>query len=199
MSDLSGLRKFWNEFDSLERDVDFFVTARLFDGTPAVWPEEVSYIRWRHQVAAELGVDPMAIQLVGSARLGYSINPKKDFKEFDEESDLDIAVISTELFDTAWGELRNIIEHQRFDSKKSYLRKLVFDECIALDIVLPYLSFGEQWSRSRDGFTQSLGESLQKCAINYRLYRTHKSLRSYQLMGVNTARDRAVEEGIGHD
>jgi hypothetical protein len=109
---------------------------------PAVWPEELNYVRWRHRVATQLSVDPMAVQLVGSARLGYSINPKKNFKKFDEESDLDIAVVSLELFDKAWEELREVIEHQRFEGRKSYLRKLVFEECIALDIVLPHLSFG---------------------------------------------------------
>jgi hypothetical protein len=196
MSDLSGLREFWKEFSSLGHEVDYFVTARLFDGMPAVWPKELNYIRWRHLVAVELGVDPMAVQLVGSARLGYSINPKKNFKRFDDESDLDIAVVSPELFDKAWEELRNIIEHQRFREKKNYLRKLVFDECIGLDLVLPHLSFGEQWSRSRDLFVQDLGDTFRNRSVNYRLYRNHKSLRNYQLKSVNVARDRAIEEGV---
>ncbi|GAB3449053.1 hypothetical protein GCM10027436_43210 [Actinophytocola sediminis] len=117
---------------------------------------------------------------------------------FDNRSDLDIAVVSSELFDRAWEELRGIIEHQRFKSDKNYLRKLVFEECIALDIVLPHLSFGEHWSKSRDLFVQDLGGPLRSCSINYRLYRSHKSLRSYQLKSVNTARDRAIEEGVDH-
>lgn len=196
MSDLSGLRKFWAEFSSLGCEVDYFVTARLFDGTPAVWPKELNYIRWRHLVAIRLGVDPMAIQLVGSARLGYSINPKKDFKKFDSNSDLDIAVVSPEFFEVAWQELRRIIEHNRFEDRRNYLRKLVFEECIALDIVLPHLSFGERWSLSRDLFVQDLGDRFRNCTVNYRIYRSHKSLRSYQLKSVNIARDRAIEEGV---
>lgn len=198
MGDTSGLPEFWKEFSSLGHEVDYFVTARLFDGTPAVWPQELNYIRWRHLVATELGVDPMAVQLVGSARLGYSINPKKNFRKFHKESDLDIAVISPELFDKAWGELREIIEDVHFSQKKNYLRKLVFEECIALDIVLPRLSFGERWSRSRDLFIQDLGGSFRSCQVNYRLYRSHGSLRSYQVKSVNIARDRAIEEGVDH-
>lgn len=97
MDDISGLPEFWKEFSSLGQEVDYFVTARLFDGTPAVWPQELNYIKWRHLVATELGVDPMAVQLVGSARLGYSMNPKKNFRKFHEGSDFDIAVISPEL------------------------------------------------------------------------------------------------------
>ncbi|MEU9082490.1 hypothetical protein [Streptomyces sp. NPDC048357] len=198
MDDVSGLTEFWKEFSSLGQEVDFFVTARLFDGTPAVWPHELSYIKWRHRVAIELGVDPMAVQLVGSARLGYSMNPSKNYRKFHEGSDLDIAVISPELFEKAWGELRDIIEDDPFARKKNQLRKLVFEECIALDIVLPHLSFGEHWSRSRDLFIQDIGEAFRNCDINYRLYRNHKSLRSYQVKSVNIARDRAIEEGVHH-
>ncbi|MFD0557090.1 hypothetical protein FB566_2345 [Stackebrandtia endophytica] len=198
MKDASGLPEFWKEFSSLGQDVGYFVTARLFDGTPAMWPQELKYVKWRHQVASALEVDPMAIQLVGSARLGYSINPKKNFKKFHKDSDLDIAVISPELFDKAWGELREIIKDVAFAHKKRYLRKLVFEECIALDIVLPQLSFGEQWSRSRDLFVEDLGGVFRNCAVNYRLYRNHGSLRDYQLRSVSIARDRAIEEGVNH-
>ncbi|WP_327259294.1 hypothetical protein [Streptomyces sp. NBC_01240] len=198
MDDVSGLPEFWKEFSSLGQEVDFFVTARLFDGTPAVWPQELNYIKWRHLVATELGVDPMAVQLVGSARLGYSMNPSKNYRKFHEGSDLDIAVISPELFEKAWGELRDIIEDDLFAQRKNQLRKLVFEECIALDIVLPHLSFGEHWSRSRDLFIQDIGGAFRNCDINYRLYRNHKSLRSYQVKSVNIARDRAIEEGVHH-
>lgn len=198
MEDDSGLPEFWKEFSSLGQEVDYFVTARLFDGTPAVWPQELAYIKWRHLVATVLDVDPMAVQLVGSARLGYSLNPGKGFRKFHEGSDLDIAVVSPELFEKAWSELRGIIEDELFSQKKNYLRKLVFDECIALDVVLPRLSFGEQWSRSRDLFVQDLGGAFLNREINYRLYRNHRSLRSYQVKSVNIARDRAIEEGVQH-
>lgn len=187
---------FWDDFVILDRDVDYFVTARLFDGTPAVWPEELSYVRWRHRVAIHLGVDPMSVQLVGSARLGYSMNPRKGYKRFNSESDLDIAVVSSELFDTAWTELRTIISNARFETQRKYLRKLVFEECIALDIILPHLSFGEHWSLARDSLVEHLGPDLQRCDVNYRLYRSHRSLRKYHAESVSTARDRAIEEGI---
>ncbi|WP_141743956.1 hypothetical protein [Streptomyces sp. EN23] len=198
MDDDSGLPEFWKEFSSLGQEVDFFVTARLFDGTPAVWPQELSYVKWRHLVATELGVDPMAVQLVGSARLGYSMNPSKSYRKFHEGSDLDIAVISPELFERAWGELREIIEEDHFARRKNQLRKLVFEECIALDVVLPHLSFGERWSRLRDVFVEEIGETFRNCDINYRLYRNHKALRSYQVKSVHIARDRAIEEGVHH-
>lgn len=197
MPELSGLQQFWKEFSDLGEDTEYFVTARLFDGIPAIWPKDLEYVRWRHEVAGRLGVDPMSVQLVGSARLGYSLNPKKDFKKFDSGSDLDIAIISPEIFEQTWTELRNFIDsHWELQGRKGYLRKLVFDECIALDIVLPHLSIGESWSRHRDGIVALLGDGLENREVKYRVYRNHRALRNYQLSGVSTARDRAIEEGI---
>lgn len=192
-----GLRQFWAEFTGLDQDPEYFVTARLMEGRPAVWTSSIDYVRWRHEVARELLVDPLSVQVVGSARLGYSLNPKKDFKVFDSSSDMDIAVVSSELFETAWTEIRQLLDGStEFESRKSYLRKLVFDECIALDVLLPHISFGAGWSKSRDSIVRLLGPDFSHLLINYRLYRTHAALRRYQLIGVGTARDRAIEEGL---
>ena len=197
MSKDGGIRQFWREFNDLECDVEYFVSARLFDATPAVWSTDVQYVRWRHEVAKRLDVDPTGVQLVGSARLGYSLSPQKNFKLFDDQSDLDIAIISHDIFDAAWLELRKMIGSRvELTSQKRYLHKLVFEECIALDIVLPHLSFGERWSFVRDEIAELLGDKLNNREINYRLYRNHRSLREYQLVGVSHARDRAIEEGI---
>ena len=196
MSDQTGLQKFWQDYNDLDQDIEFFVTARLFEGTPVIWSKNIEYVRWRHEIAKRLAVDPMGVQLIGSARLGYSLSPRKNFKLFDENSDLDIAVVSQEIFDRAWLELRNLITSRReLAPKERYLHRLVFEECIALDIVLPHLSFGHTWSLVRDEIADLLGDGLHSREINYRLYRNHRALREYQLVGVSTARDRAIEEG----
>ena len=174
--DNPGLMKFSTDFLDLGSDAEFFVTARLFDGTPAIWPRELSYIQWRHEVATELGVDPIGIQLVGSARLGYSISPDKGYKLFNEASDLDIAVVSPGLFDGAWAELSTLIEGPKLDGQKANVRKLVFEECIALDIVLPHLTFGRKWSAARERFVRHLGPGFETCEVNYRVYRSHSAL-----------------------
>lgn len=45
--------------------------------------------------------------LVGSGRLGFSIKPTAQFRKFGEQSDLDIAVVSKELFESYWKQARN--------------------------------------------------------------------------------------------
>ncbi|MDV6233028.1 hypothetical protein [Rhodococcus cercidiphylli] len=196
MSEGSGLEKFWADFVALDENVGYFVTARLFEGTPAIWPEEVEYVRWRHVVADLLGVDPVGVQLVGSARLGYSLNPGKDFRIFHEGSDLDIAIVSQEIFESTWVELKSLLGSSEFSGQKGYLRRLVFDECIGTEMVLPRLSIGEKWSKSRDSISAMLGPDFRALDVNYRIYRNHRALRDYQIRGVSTARDRAIEGGV---
>ena len=40
--------------------------------------------------------------VVGSGKLGFSIKPNKRYQPFGDESDIDIAVVSTELFTKTW-------------------------------------------------------------------------------------------------
>lgn len=199
MSGNEGLTRFWNDFCAMDKNVSYFVTARLFEGTPAIWPQEVEYVRWRHLVADRLDVDPVGVQLVGSARLGYSLNPEKHFSIFHDGSDLDIAVVSPEIFETTWIELKRLLETEEFKNQKGYLRKLVFEECIGTDTVLPRLSsIGAKWSKARDMITELLGREFRGRDVNYRIYRSHRALRDYQLVGVGKARDRAIEGGVAN-
>ena len=46
-----------------------------------------------------LCVHPKEISLIGSARLGKSLSPKKLCKPFDSESDLDLFIVSSDLFE----------------------------------------------------------------------------------------------------
>ena len=48
----------------------------------------------------------LVLQFVGSAAIGCSLNPVKNFKPFDSASDVDVAVISNYHFTVAWRYLR---------------------------------------------------------------------------------------------
>ena len=46
----------------------------------------------------KLGVAYHNVLMVGSGKIGYSLSPFKKFKAFDEDSDIDIAIISIKMF-----------------------------------------------------------------------------------------------------
>ena len=74
---------------------------------------------FKKDVSSKLGVHFRDITIVGSGKLGFSMKDEKDtpglylFKSFDFEriSDLDVAVVSSTLFDNA---IRNLYSHTIF-------------------------------------------------------------------------------------
>lgn len=83
-----------------------FITKWILEHTPYVFEDyETEYISWRHEIAEKLRIDARDIIITGSASLGFSLNPNKNFKSFDKKSDIDISIISHHYFDVAWHDL----------------------------------------------------------------------------------------------
>ncbi|MDE3258212.1 MAG: hypothetical protein OYM47_10300 [Gemmatimonadota bacterium] len=71
----------------------------LSEGVPSAFQHcPAVFESLRFWLALKLGVKAKEISLVGSARLGWSLAPRKMGKPFDRESDLDLFVISQSLF-----------------------------------------------------------------------------------------------------
>ena len=68
------------------------------------WFEE--YDRFKMFISNKLGVHYNDIAVAGSAKLGFSLNPKKNFRAFNDESDIDIIVISQKYFYLFWDSYR---------------------------------------------------------------------------------------------
>ena len=103
--------------DLLDSDVDVnFILDRYFhSGQPAVFigapPDEEANLK--RAIARELysafktRIHPIQLVICGSAHLGFSPVPDKLGNPFDAtKSDIDISVISPELFDSWWSELQ---------------------------------------------------------------------------------------------
>lgn len=76
-------------------------------------------------VQQEVGGGPQ-VAVVGTGNWQYSLNPYKSFKRFDEKSDIDVAVVSAEMFHNTWEQIRHV--HRRTwwsinnDARSSFLR-----------------------------------------------------------------------------
>jgi hypothetical protein len=66
-----------------------------------------AYRAFKDLVSVEIG-GAQSIAIVGTGNWRFSLNPEKNFKPFDENSDLDIAVVSPDLFNAIWQELRRV-------------------------------------------------------------------------------------------
>ena len=100
----------------LKTDPDVFCKDHLFNDE--MWffdsgeteVKDVSYDDFRKTVSDHLGLQPDCIALTGSAKFGCSLNPNpkinKAFRAFHEGSDLDLIIVSPELFNEIWLALR---------------------------------------------------------------------------------------------
>ena len=63
--------------------------------------------RLKKSIADNFSLNPESIVMIGSAKLGFSIAPHKLWKRFDDESDIDMVIISDKIFDNFWIDLYN--------------------------------------------------------------------------------------------
>jgi predicted nucleotidyltransferase len=82
------------------------IRKNLLHGNPLIFHEnEEKYFFLKQKVANFFNVSTTKVVMVGSAKLGFSIAPKKLWNDFNDESDIDIVVISEDVFDEYWKEL----------------------------------------------------------------------------------------------
>lgn len=84
------------------------ILAKLFllDGVPYVLKDSpMKYLIFKEQVADRFGVGAQDVCIVGSARLGFSPTPYKYGQDFQKASDVDVVIISEELFQEGSREL----------------------------------------------------------------------------------------------
>lgn len=116
-----------NDLKSLLLAMDNFdVVAKVFllEGTPFVFASSpMKYLIFREQVADRFKIGYQDVCIVGSAKLGFSPSPQKFGKPFAETSDVDVVIISGEMFDHGTHELfkhlRTSGPEHTYDDKKS--------------------------------------------------------------------------------
>ncbi len=87
------------ESNSFEKIIDKY----LLFGTPYIFKDdENKFYELKNKIAEFLGVSQTNIFVIGSAKLGFSIAPQKRYQHFNEESDIDIAIIDANLFIRYW-------------------------------------------------------------------------------------------------
>jgi predicted nucleotidyltransferase len=97
--------QFQKILDSKE-DGKTIVQKHIVHGTPYIFKDdEDKYFDLKRKVASNFSEHYTNIYMVGSAKLGFSIAPRKLWKPFDMDSDIDIVIISPKLFELLWEEI----------------------------------------------------------------------------------------------
>ena len=76
-----------------------------------------------------LGVHVNNIAIVGSAKMGFSLSPDKDYRDFNDESDIDLVLVSDGIYKSSWmafvsNYILKIIYHLMLPLQKIFLKAL---------------------------------------------------------------------------
>jgi len=128
------------------KTVNEIVQKHLIQPYPIIFPEETHNSLCR-EIATNFGINPHDCVLVGSSKLGYSVKPARQWGFFNDESDVDIALVSDKLFDQVWKEALRYSESGGYWPSKNIFTKYLFQGWIRPDKFPPDSDYGfaKQW------------------------------------------------------
>ena len=183
-----------DEFSKLlnSRDHGTIVEEFLIAGLPYVFknsPTDYDALCSTIGSAFTLAVDTMTV--IGSGRIGYSLSPDKYGAPFSTESDIDVAVVNAELFDTAWFELLRLSRKKYFSLEKqvqswiaAHREGHIFWGFVCPDRLPGVVGLSRTWFRTFKGLARI--PTLAGRDVNGRLYRTWEHVKIHQLNSLRT-------------
>lgn len=186
--------------DLLTRSPEKIISVWIIESIPYAFNDDLNlYVNWKHTLSGKIGVDSSSILITGSGSVGVSLNPYKNYREFNLDSDIDVAIISDYYFNEAWRYMRSLGSgiHRLPPAPKqaihNHVQKYIYWGTIATDLILPYLPFGKKWRNALDEMSQIYPTNDRK--INARIYKDFESLRAYHTSNLKSLRSAELEKG----
>jgi hypothetical protein len=151
--------------------------------------DDTQYFNLKSRVAKEFDLHHSCVLLVGSAKLGFSIVPDKRYRGFCDQSDIDVAIISPDLFDQMWIALYDYNKQGGFWPKMDEFQKYLFRGWLRPDKFPPDARFdpASRWWEFFRELTQS--QMFGPFAIKAGLYKSWHFLESYQGICIASCKD----------
>jgi len=98
--------------------------------------------------ADRLQISNSDVSIVGSAKLGFSLSPGENFRDFDtEKSDIDVVLVSSKLFHVFWDELLRMFYSSETYVYETHFRS-VFQKYVTLhDTFMPPSTPIREWQQ----------------------------------------------------
>lgn len=161
------------------------------------WFEQ--YNKFKKYVAQKLEVHYNNIGIAGSAKLGFSLNPTKNFRNFNDTSDVDIIIVSQRLFNEFW-------EQYLYDSYKPTTKiNNIYD--VGFCIFRKYMrldcfrnnEYYNIWQKKIGGFEKDIQLRFQiGNDIHYRIFESWDSVKMYYVSSINKLKE-LEESGYNED
>jgi hypothetical protein len=190
--------------------LDEVVRQQVFTGVPFAFrrrPEACKLLS--EHVSRLLCVSEDCVRVVGSAKLGFSLNPTSYGAQFGDESDLDIMVVCGDLFDRVWLTLVEWYYPYRVSDKEvlarayrtwaSERRKDVFMGRLIPDrllpdrdlprrqVLAPVVDISARWFETFQSLSRY--DEFAGREVNARAYRTWDHAMQYHVYGLQLLRE----------
>jgi hypothetical protein len=187
----------------LSRPSEEIVQKHILTGSPvALTPDD--YFALRHEVALYFCIQPVEVVLVGSCRIGFTLTdkPMKNrprFSRLQPGSDLDLVVVSAQLFDQLWDA---VFDYSRTNSafsrspEATKFRNMLFRGWVDPRGMPPGRRFdlSNRWVQFFDGLGRDRRFGNRRASA--RVYRDWLRLAAYQQIAVDQCK-RAFERQPG--
>ncbi len=154
---------------------------------PAVMSED-DYFQLKKEIANHFTLHPSEVIMVGSAKLGFTIKPQSKYRKFGDSSDIDIAIISEELFENIWRAVFEYKNDVKYWGKEQKFKDYLFRGWIRPDL-LPH---AKRFELAQDwwDFFLNLSSSGQYGPYRIRagLYYSRYFFEPYQTICINACR-----------
>jgi hypothetical protein len=178
-------------------NISYIASKWIIEKVPFIFANDLEkYIFWKEMLSSKISVDSKAIVITGSASVGFSLNPINNLKAFNQESDVDVAIISQYYFDISWYFLRNIgskrlfLKPKELNSIYDHKTRLIYWGTIATDKIIQILPFGLEWVKALNEMADV--EPTKGRTINIRVYKDFEALRAYNIENLKKIRDQLI-------
>nr|WP_322625190.1 hypothetical protein [uncultured Flavobacterium sp.] len=143
------------------------------------------YDELKHLISKKLDVHFNNIAIVGSAKTGFSFNPSKKFKIFDEKSDFDIVIVSPKHLNMLWNAYLDMFYKEVSISEYSEVSKSIFKKFISLKDPTRKHQDIKEWIKKVEPIIKDLQLFFGiERPINYRVYESWEAVEKYHYSGI---------------
>lgn len=187
-------KEFFKKYLSDETYSELEIVRRFycFGHTHIFSNEKEKYFLLKEKIANYFNIHPNEVLMIGSGKLGFSIAPGQDWKHFNIDSDIDIAIISEKAFNFYWSGLLDFnidIQRRTFKEEKRYRKflKYFFKGWIRPDLFSFDFSGKSEWFdffKDLSAYFFEFGEHK----ISAGLYKDFKSFEMYHQSNIKRLR-----------
>ncbi len=164
-------------------------------GSPATIDSINKYDSFKSDVARLLNVHKNNVHIFGSGKLGFSLNPEKNLRDFNNESDIDIAIVS----DTYYKLFRDAYFAGFYNGRFNYrVHKMVTSSIFRRFIV--FEGFTEKneeyikWIEKTGSFKSTIQIEYEiENEINYRIFKSWDAVKCYYEKSIKECKEKINE------